>query len=67
MPCCTAFRLEYMGKALVYLTDHEPYAGAEDQAVLDFTRGADLLIREAQYTTAEYEERRCSAVIGTTA
>jgi phosphoribosyl 1,2-cyclic phosphodiesterase len=55
---CTAFRLEYGGKTLVYLTDHEPYAGAEDQPVLEFTRGADLLIREAQYTAEEYEQKR---------
>lgn len=54
----TAFRLEYGGKALVYLTDHEPYAGAEDQPVLEFTRAADLLIREAQYTAEEYSQKR---------
>jgi phosphoribosyl 1,2-cyclic phosphodiesterase len=55
---CTAFRLEYRGKALVYLTDHEPYADAQDQPVLEFTRGADLLIREAQYTAEEYKQKR---------
>lgn len=55
---CIAYRLEYAGKVLVYLTDHEPYGNARDHAVRDFTRGADLLIREAQYTTAEYEEKR---------
>ena len=55
---CTAFRLEYAGKTLVYLTDHEPYASAEDQLVLEFTRGADLLIREAQYTAEEYQQKR---------
>jgi len=55
---CMAFRLEYGGKTLVYLTDHEPYAGPQDQAVRDFTRGADLLIREAQYTAIEYQLKR---------
>lgn len=63
----TAFRLEYGGKSLVYLTDHEPYcridgsgreAVQKDQAVLDFQRGADLLIRECQYTLDEYAEHR---------
>ena len=29
-------------------------ASAQDRPVLEFTRGADLLIREAQYTAAEY-------------
>jgi phosphoribosyl 1,2-cyclic phosphodiesterase len=55
---CLAFRFEYCGKSLVYLTDHEPYGGAQDQPIRDFTRGADLLIREAQYTVAEYEQKR---------
>lgn len=53
-----AYALRYRGKTLVYLTDHEPYAGAEDEGVRDFTRGADLLIREAQYTAGEYEHKR---------
>lgn len=53
-----AFRLAFEGKVLVYLTDHEPYASEKDQSVRDFARGADLLIREAQYTAAEYELRR---------
>ena len=55
---CIAFRMEYEGKSLVYLTDHEPYGAAKDQDVRNFTRGADVLIREAQYTAAEYELRR---------
>lgn len=54
----TAFRLEYRGRVLVYLTDHEPYAGPKDESVRDFMHGADLLIREAQYTAAEYEQKR---------
>ena len=52
-----AYRLEYGGKSLVYLTDHEPYGGPKDRDVRDFTIGADLLIREAQYTNAEYEHK----------
>ena len=55
---CIAFRLQYEGKTLVYLTDHEPYGSVQDQEVRDFTRGADLLIREAQFTNAEYELKR---------
>ncbi len=63
----TAFRLEHGGKCLVYLTDHEPYcrangsnreASQKDQAVADFQCGADLLIRECQYTLDEYAEHR---------
>ena len=40
------------------MTDHEPYASSRDADVREFTRGADLLIREAQYTTSEYEQKR---------
>ncbi len=62
-----AFRLEYEGKSVVYMTDHEPYgmmngsdpsARSRDQAIFEFTRNADLLIRESQYTAEEYELRR---------
>lgn len=53
-----AFKLEYGGQTLIYMTDHEPYASPRDADVREFTRGADLLIREAQYTTAEYEQKR---------
>jgi len=61
------FRFEAGGKSLVYLTDHEPYcrlAGENemnrrlDQEVNEFVRGADLYIREAQYTEEEYEHKR---------
>jgi len=55
---CIAFRLEYSGKVLVYLTDHEPYGNSRDIGVREFTRGADLLIREAQYSNPEYEQKR---------
>ena len=55
---CIAYRLEYGGKTLVYLTDHEPFGSALDGPVREFTHGADLLIREAQYTAAEYRLKR---------
>jgi len=61
------FRFEAAGKTLVYLTDHEPYcrlAGENemnrrlDGEVDEFARGADLYIREAQYTEEEYTHKR---------
>ena len=55
---CIAYRLEYGGKSLVYLTDHEPFGSPQDNGIREFTRGADLLIREAQYTTVEYQVKR---------
>ena len=64
---CLAYRFTYGGKVFVYLTDHEPWrriwprhpeSDTRDRELLEFTRGADLLVREAQYTPEEYEERR---------
>lgn len=62
-----AYRLEYAGRVLVYLADHEPYCrqfgGSNGNQALDagvsrFAHGANLLIREAQYTAEEYQTRR---------
>jgi phosphoribosyl 1,2-cyclic phosphodiesterase len=55
---CVSYRLEHQGKSVVYMTDHEPFGNAADEAIREFARGADLLIREAQYSTAEYESHR---------
>jgi phosphoribosyl 1,2-cyclic phosphodiesterase len=62
-----AFRIEYGSKSVVYLTDHEPYwrltgdnehNRKRDREVDEFARGADLYIREAQYTEEEYPTKR---------
>ena len=61
------FRFEAGGKSLVYMTDHEPYCrlGGDnemnrrlDRELDEFARGADLYIREAQYTEQEYPAHR---------
>ncbi|HKO04935.1 MAG TPA: response regulator [Candidatus Acidoferrales bacterium] len=61
------FRFEAGGKSLVYLTDHEPYCRLSgenelnlrlDREVDEFVRGADLYIREAQFTEEEYPRKR---------
>lgn len=63
----TAYRLEYQGRSVVYVTDHEPYCrlkgeNAEnsrlERDLAHFARSADLYLREAQYTDEEYEQRR---------
>lgn len=67
---CLGYRFENNGKSLVYCTDHEPYynfLGEEENAdevnriveeqngrLVDFIRGADLLVMDTQYTDAEY-------------
>jgi len=57
-----AYRIEELGKVLVYLPDHDPSLGA-DLASLpsawvsghDIARGADVLMHDAQYRDHEYD------------
>jgi phosphoribosyl 1,2-cyclic phosphodiesterase len=48
------YRVECGDKALVYATDFEHGTGADDRLV-EVSRGADLMIFDAQYTPSEYE------------
>jgi ribonuclease BN (tRNA processing enzyme) len=54
---------------VAYITDHEPYGIVEDglrrgfihggdRRLIEFVRGVDLLIQDAQYTPTEYVARR---------
>jgi phosphoribosyl 1,2-cyclic phosphodiesterase/CheY-like chemotaxis protein len=62
-----AYRIEADGVAIVYASDHEPHcrdvAGAEgeldgqDLLHAEFLRDADLVIHDAQYTAAEYDQK----------
>ncbi|MBN1146057.1 MAG: MBL fold metallo-hydrolase [Anaerolineales bacterium] len=47
------YRIEWRGLALVYATDTEGYANT-DQRLVEFARGANLLIHDAQYTQEHY-------------
>ncbi len=47
------FKVEVNGKSVVYATDTEGYVGA-DTRLIEFARGANLLIHDAQYTPEEY-------------
>ncbi|MFQ5432968.1 MAG: MBL fold metallo-hydrolase [Nitrospinota bacterium] len=67
---CLGYRFEKNGKVLVYCTDHEPYYNfledeeTEDEMnvivqeqnnrLVEFVRGADLLVLDTQYTKEEY-------------
>ena len=64
---CIGFRIEAQGRTIVYVSDHEDFcrltgdtelARRQDAAVAEFSAGSDLLIREAQYTEAEYTTRK---------
>jgi phosphoribosyl 1,2-cyclic phosphodiesterase len=56
------FRIEADGASLVYLTDNElslrHKGGLEFADYVDFCRGADLLIHDAEYTPEEYPRHR---------
>ena len=47
------YRVAYQGKSMVFATDTEGYING-DQRLIQFARGADLLIHDAQYTEAHY-------------
>ncbi len=49
----TAYRIAANGKSVVYATDTEGYVG-NDIRLIQFAKGADLLIHDAQYTPEEY-------------
>ncbi|HNW43227.1 MAG TPA: response regulator [Elusimicrobiales bacterium] len=64
---CIGFRIEGQGHSICYLSDHEAFSKQngendmsrrQDEGINAFVRGCDLLIREAQYTEAEYAPRR---------
>ncbi|MBY0378383.1 MAG: MBL fold metallo-hydrolase, partial [Gammaproteobacteria bacterium] len=61
------FRLEVDGCVVVYCCDHEPHVveaasgnialTGQDKEHAEFSKGADLLIHDAQYTTKEYANK----------
>ena len=54
---CEIFRLSCGGKRLVYATDYEPDE-ASFSRLIAFSRNADLLLYDAQFTAEEYENKR---------
>ncbi len=50
----TAYRIEFKGKAMVYVTDTEHIIGRPDQRVLGLIEGADLVIYDSTYTDKEF-------------
>ncbi len=47
------YKIKYKDKVLVYATDKESYTGG-DKKLVNFARGSNLLIHDAQYTTCDY-------------
>jgi phosphoribosyl 1,2-cyclic phosphodiesterase len=61
---CAGFRIAARGRSIAYLPDHEPYQRsmkkdrlACEEKLIEFARGADLLILDTQYTALEYPQR----------
>ena len=61
------YRLEADGVSVAYACDHEPHSrqyalgnagmGQQDRRHVDFIKGADLVVHDAQYTTNEYQQK----------
>jgi phosphoribosyl 1,2-cyclic phosphodiesterase len=49
----SVYRIRWAGKSMVYASDTESYVGG-DTRLIEFARGTDLLIHDAQYTDEEY-------------
>lgn len=50
----TGYRIEYNGKAVVYVTDTEHIPGKPDQNILGLIEGADVVIYDSTYTEQEF-------------
>jgi len=61
-----AYRVTAGGATIAYVTDHEPFWNSPgpafhhpgDQRHIEFLKGADLVIHDAQYTEEEYKTKR---------
>jgi diguanylate cyclase (GGDEF)-like protein len=59
------YRITADGATVVYVTDHEPFWNSPgpvfehpgDQRHIEFLRGADLVVHDAQYTSEEYRTK----------
>jgi ribonuclease BN (tRNA processing enzyme) len=47
------YKLQYAGKSIIYATDIEGYVDG-DRRLIQFSKGADMLIHDAQYTAEQY-------------
>ncbi len=55
---CIGYRIEWGGRALAIITDHEHIPGETDPEVMRLIEGADLMVYDACYTDAEMERYR---------
>ena len=50
----TGFRIDYEGKAITIITDHEKGDAHTDNAVASFVKDSDIMIFDAMFTRADY-------------
>jgi len=55
---CLAWRVSDGRHSVVYWSDHEHGDDAVDARLVEFARGADLMIYDAMYTDAEYRSKK---------
>lgn len=48
------YRVEYEGRSICYLTDHEHPETGNTEAFIEFARGANIVIYDSTYTDEEY-------------
>lgn len=53
----TAYRIEFGGKSMCYVTDTEHVIGAPDERILALIEGSDLVIYDSTYTDKEFPGR----------
>lgn len=53
------YRVDWNGRIVTYISDHQAPLGLDtvSDSVLELASGSDLLIHDAQYTRAEFEEK----------
>ncbi|HFE47369.1 MAG TPA: MBL fold metallo-hydrolase [Nannocystis exedens] len=51
----TAFRIDEHGHSVVFATDTEHLSDGPNETLIEFARGTDVLIYDAQYTSEEYK------------
>ena len=53
----TAYRINFGGKSMVYVTDTEHIPGEPDENILGLIQGADLVIYDSTYTEEEFPSK----------
>lgn len=53
----TVYRVEYKGKSVVFATDIEGYSNG-DLKLINFAKGADILIHDCAYLNEEYDKKQ---------